>query len=123
MTKPKSTWDLLTSGDMKPSDVVEEVRAHQRLQDPNFHKKHSLKILDAVDQALATPDIEVKITFDTSTEFGDGSKLIGELAAMYPNFKKLIDWDKSTGNTLELKNGSALTFLTKTDNPWAVKIK
>lgn len=82
------------------------------LQDPHFRMKFGKKILDALDSAVRTPDVEVKVTFDTSAEHYIGTQFLGKaIANLYP---KLVDYEKSAhgdGHTIEFLNGSAIRLL------------
>jgi predicted butyrate kinase (DUF1464 family) len=82
------------------------------LLNPHFRLKFVKKILDALDSAVRTPDVEVKVTFDTSAEHHAGTQFLGKaIAGLYP---KMVDYEKSAhgdGHTIEFLNGSAIRLL------------
>lgn len=90
----------------------EEIISIMNLMDPHFKLKFGKKMLDTLEYAVRTPDVEVKVMFDTSAEHYAGTQFLGKaIAGLYP---KLVDYEKSAhgdGHTIEFLNGSAIRLL------------
>jgi hypothetical protein len=92
---------------------MSEMEAMVRLTtSPDFRLRFGFKLLRAAEEALNTPDVEVKISFDSSVEFLAGTEFV---LKFLDRRKDDIIFNACSGNkkqfTIEFKNGSALTFI------------
>lgn len=76
--------------------------------DPRYQQLVVHKVKDAVIQALETPDIEVRISFDSMTELVVSKEIVNR--ALFKHGTSVAHW---VGNALEIVNGSAIVFKLK----------
>lgn len=103
-----------TAKKLDPSfaEIAREVRGRIKLGDPKYASVYVSRIINAFCRTLKEPDIEVRVSFDSVTEFSEACSMVGDLIVRF-KAAMLVDWDKSSDDkdSIEFLNGSALTLI------------